>query len=454
MSTRPSPTRPESALTAVLLIPLRAVERARGWRRLGLLALYGLIALLVGALLWRQSQLRGLPDAGAPFDVAAFRNAARVPDDRNAFVLYRRAAKRFRDMNRAEVEAFNNANLRWSRADATLRAWVAEHAEAIALLREGSERPGAYIDVPEHLTGLPASTEKQESLRRLSWIGDAALFEAGRLRAEADPAGAWALFKAVVRASRHMERGFSTSWTRSTAIIMVQYAREPVAEWAKDPTVNVDLLRRALDDLAAAEALTSPLSVYYREEYLVAEESIAQADLRPLIAAQPRPRPEAAPVDLAGYAPGLGVFLRHEPERSRRVLRLLVANDLAWCDRPAADRPGFAVPRLRIYEPDPSAPPAARALPPEELARWADSALAAPALRWRLGELEKLDQNDRWSLGQLKEAVAVPLFTREVGHPPASPAEALRRYLPLPGDAPGRDEAEPIPARAADRSAR
>ena len=47
-----------------------------------------------------------------------------------------------------------------------------------------------------------------------------------------------------------------------------------------------------------------------------------------------------------------------------------------------------------------------------------------------MGELEELDRNDRWSLGLLKEAVAVPLFTREMGRPPASPAEALRRYLP------------------------
>ena len=40
---------------------------------------------LVGA------QLIGLPDVGDPFDVAAFR-AFTIPDDRNAFVLYRRAA--------------------------------------------------------------------------------------------------------------------------------------------------------------------------------------------------------------------------------------------------------------------------------------------------------------------------------------------------------------------------
>ena len=55
------------------------------------------------------------------------------------------------------------------------------------------------------------------------------------------------------------------------------------------------------------------------------------------------------------------------------MLNLLVASDVAWCDRPASDRPAFAVERLRIPEPDAAAPAAAQALAPYELARWADS---------------------------------------------------------------------------------
>ena len=137
--------------------------------------------------------------------------------------------------------------------------------------------------------------------------------------------------------------------------------------------------------------------------------------------------------DLLAFAPGLDAFLRGEPERSRRVLRLLAANDLAWCDRPASNGlrsrcPGCGStrptrPRRRPREPSRR----------EELARWADSVLIDPAPPWRMGDLEKWDQNDRWSLGRLKEAVAVPLFTREMGRPPASSAEALRLYHPISG---------------------
>jgi hypothetical protein len=432
-------------LVALALAPAHLLERVRRWRRLGLLALYGLILLMTWAILRRQTQLDGLPDVGEQFNGPAFGTSASVPDDRNAFVVYRRATERFRDLTDGEGESFSNANHVWSQADPALRAWVAEHHEAVALLRAGSERPEACLEVPKSLTGLLATASKVEVLRRLSWIGTAALLEAGRLRAEGDPAGAWTLLKAVVRASRQMEQAVPAAQARSHAIIMVQYARGPVAGWAEDPAVSVSLLRRALDDLATAEALTPPLSVVYRSEYLAAEESLA--NLQPLITERARQRPETGPFDLFAYAPDLEAFMRREPERSRRVLRLLAANDLAWCDRFVPERPAFAVPRIRIYAADPATPPAARALTPDELARWTDSALIAPGLPWRLGELEKWDQIDRWSLGQLKEAVAVPLFTREMGRPPAGPAEALQRYLLAPGHAPDRDEAEPVTER-------
>jgi hypothetical protein len=451
-STEPARTRWGWAFAAVLLFPFRAIERARGWRRLGLLVLYVLISLPIIALLWRRSQLFGLPDVGPSYGGSIDGARGGVPDDRNAFVLYRQAAEQCRVMTAGEGESFTNANLVWSRADVVLRGWVAEHREAISLLRAGSERPEAYLELPGRPTGPFLLAEKQQVIVKLSWIGTAALFEAGRLRAEGDPDGAWALLKAVVRASRDMERAVPTAWCRTTAFTQVQYAREPVTEWARDPSVGVALLRRALDDVAAAEALTPPLPAFYRGEYQAAEASLESPQW--MIAERARGRAAAGVFDLSGVAPNLDAYLRGEPERTRRVLRLLAANDLAWCDQLAAQRPAFAVPRLRIYQADPAAPPAARALPPEDLARWAESILIHPAPPWRMGDLELYDRTDRWSMNQLKEAIAVPLFTREMGRKPASPAEALRRYLPIPGDTPDRDEAEPVPTQAGEQPRR
>jgi hypothetical protein len=40
--------------------------------------------------------------------------------------------------------------------------------------------------------------------------------------------------------------------------------------------------------------------------------------------------------------------------------------------RPVVPVPPLAVPRLRVYQANPSVPPAARALSPEDLARWSE----------------------------------------------------------------------------------
>ncbi len=224
--------------------------------------------------------------------------------------------------------------------------------------------------------------------------------------------------------------------------MLAQYARESVADWAADKATTVPMLRQALADLTAAESLTPPLSSFYRQEYLVALESLTSP--KPFFTSQPQQPANAAQRPYFASFPALDAFLHNEPERSRRVLNLLVANDLAWCDRPVDVRPTVAVSRLHIFEPDPAAPRSARALAPEELARWADSAVVTPTLSWRLGDIEKWEGIDRWSIRSLSEVVAVSLFTKDVGHKPASPAEALKRYRPDPGDTPDRDEAEPV----------
>jgi hypothetical protein len=133
--------RRESVLISVALSPFRAIERTRGWRRLGLVAVYATIAVITWAILWRRAQLAPLPDIGDPFDAAGTRSPVYVSDERNAAVPYRAAAKLFRDLkNPAESTSFSNANLAWSRADGTLRAWVTEHEQAISLLVAGSAR--------------------------------------------------------------------------------------------------------------------------------------------------------------------------------------------------------------------------------------------------------------------------------------------------------------------------
>ena len=172
---------------------------------------------------------------------------------------------------------------------------------------------------------------------------------------EGDPAGAWALLKAVVRASRDMERAVPG----------------PVPEHRDHPgPVRPRAGRRrgprTLSQRRApgGRSTTWPRPRHSRRPFRsstarnIRTPKSRSRDLEPLIVERARRRADAGAFDPFAFAPNLGAFLRGEPERSRRVLRLLAANDLAWCDRPASERPAFAVPRLRIYEADPAAPPA------------------------------------------------------------------------------------------------
>src|SRR6185312_13445806 len=86
---------PSSHVVRVVLAPARLLERVRGRRRLGLIVAYALIAAAIGVMAWRESRLIGLPDIGEPFDPAPVL-ALRIPDDENAFVLYRQASARAR----------------------------------------------------------------------------------------------------------------------------------------------------------------------------------------------------------------------------------------------------------------------------------------------------------------------------------------------------------------------
>ena len=112
-------------------------SRRRVWTAAALL-----LAMIVALPVWWSIQLVGLPDIGEPFDVAAFRSLA-IPDDRNAYVLYRQAADRLKPVNLAMPASLVNSMTLWSKTDPEFRRWVEENREAMELYRRGTERPDA-----------------------------------------------------------------------------------------------------------------------------------------------------------------------------------------------------------------------------------------------------------------------------------------------------------------------
>ena len=113
-----------------------------GSRRRVLTAAMVLAAMIVTPPLWWATQLFGLPDIGDPFDVRAFQSFA-IPDERNAFVLYRQAADRLKPLVTTSKEERERIDLHatWSKADPIVRRWVDENREVLQLYRQGTADP-------------------------------------------------------------------------------------------------------------------------------------------------------------------------------------------------------------------------------------------------------------------------------------------------------------------------
>src|SRR4051812_48640871 len=95
-----------------LVAPMRRLNIRRRWRDLLVL-----LAIVPAAWLWWAAQLWGLPDIGDPFDVEEFR-AQTIPDDRNAFVLYRQASTLFRRLKPSDTSSGVGVGVdtRWANA--------------------------------------------------------------------------------------------------------------------------------------------------------------------------------------------------------------------------------------------------------------------------------------------------------------------------------------------------
>lgn len=160
-------------------------------------------------------------------------------------------------------------------------------------------------------------------------------------------------------------------------------------------------------------------------------------------------------------------FRLREPDRSRRILRLLCANYLAHVQDRTSRRPGPAVwaslslqvsanpaskatTLVPVYALDPRAPAAARVLEPRELARWL---LTADDLKPRVFVANNTQRP--WSPNRLRDrkayralvlTLAETLYRRERGVAPPSLDVLVGPYLKrLPDDGTGDVDGESVP---------
>jgi hypothetical protein len=396
-----------------------------------------LLAMIAVPPLWWSVQLLGLPDVGDPFDVQAFRSFT-IPDDRNAVVLYLRAADRLKPLNtssRKQGEKID-PHVPWSQAHPEVRRWVEESREAMALYRQGTERPDAFNPADPSDAGFYKLGQVLYSFKTL------ALLEGSRLEQQGDMAGAWGWYRAALRSIYHLGlRG--TIVCRIMGNHLHAELHERSGHWAADPRTTPDLIRRALDDVVACGAFTPSESYMLKAEYLGVDRILNERNNpgRELIVARLMARLNSGsfqmdPDQLRAIADAWRVW-RREPERSRRVLRLVIAQWLAYDDLPPLRRPA---PDMNVSGPHdfyafgPEAPAQARALSPAALDRWLNSTADAQELinRW---DLRAFRVRERARHRALVILLASELYRRDHGKDPPSDEALVGSYLQdLPDD--------------------
>jgi hypothetical protein len=410
------------------------------WRIMLVLAVT--LALAGAALtIWWLKSLNGLPDIGDPFDVTAFREL-RIPDDQNALPFLRRASKMLSPwpvLPRPVALSVDTAS--WAQADPKMREWVNANQHALELFQQGTEKPDAIHD----LMADPLNLYEGVNIYDLTVL---ALLEGTKRQDASDTAGAWDCYRAVLRMNAHASRRRMMDDRRVSN--RCRALRHWLTIWAADPKTTISQIRTALDEARKAEptrewdsfamklGYLEIMHMLYRpmreheQQFLEGEWTYRLADMQ-------------LSADIVELIKAGRRMLLREPERSRRVVRLLWANWLAHVE--AREQP-LQKPAVRallralrpvsvpLYPVGPDAPAGARALTPRQLASWLSSSRDAKlileegdvmvVLRHRLYQREHRE---------LLVMLATELYHRERGALPASEEALVGTYLKsLPDD--------------------
>jgi hypothetical protein len=342
-------------------------KRLRQLLRIMLVLTIGLAVAATALTIRWLTSLNGLPNIGDPFDVAEFR-AFHVPDEQNAITLMRRAAEKV-------TPTPLNVNL----GDPRLHDWFEANRPLVDLFIQAAECADG-ISGPEDADNgrdYPIESNWGGTLFALTYI------EGGRRADSGDMAGAWDCYRAILRMYVHLRRR-ERLMARVRADLHLGELQQRLAKWAGDPRTTIPQLRRALEEVVACRPRPEWDAFTLKREYL---------DLMQFLDGPVNPPPEQIeeeltyrlgdvelPADLRLRLHSIKRQLAREPERSRRVIRLLFANWLAHVEntdpqrrRPAVRARFYIAQRtanVALYPVGPDAPAGARALSPQEVASW------------------------------------------------------------------------------------
>jgi hypothetical protein len=429
--------------------PSRQTRLRRYLARRGRQLLRVLIGLIFGLLIaaalleiYRSSSLIGLPDVGDPFDMALF-DAGRVPPEQDAFEPLRKAQAKLTQMPSIAGSGKRGGSVTWAEATPELRDWLAANRGLLETFWEASERPDATLN-PVTDRGGRYYFVFIGGLARLVFL------EASRLEALGDMEEAWSLYRSVLRVKVHVMRRGSI-FQRYITDRNFGALRTQIASWAADSRTEVLLLRHALDDVKKSEPRPEWDASSLKLEYMgmMTELDAEYGIVRQGDGDDTRIRiwGEELAGNLKASAYAVRRYVRHEPERSRRVLRLVFANWLAHAEEkdPSLQKPAlrviFGQPRqettLYFFPVAPDKPEAARRMSPDRLAEWLfgtlDARLLLSHLYW-----PAIRTTERREHHELVLMLAREIYKREHNAPPASDQALIGPYLDhLPDDGSG-----------------
>jgi hypothetical protein len=426
-------------------------KRLRQLLRVTLVLASCLALAATATAIWWLTSLNGLPDIGDPFDVAAFR-AFSLPDDLNAFTFLRRADQKLSPFPELPQAVSPSAwNFSWSKADPKLRAWAQANSQAFELFQQGAEQADAILDLAADPSNFWNDGVNLNALNTL------ALLEGSRRQERGDTAGAWHCYRSVLRMTTHVSRRRMVGEFRVNTLC--GWLRGRLTTWAADPTTTIPQLHSALDEAIKAEPtpewdsfamkigyleivnmLEQPMGEHY-QQMLEGEWTYRLDDMQ-------------LSTDIVESIKATRRFLLREPERSRRVVRLLWANWLAHVEtserrKPAvrALLPGLKPISVPLYPVSPDSPAGARALTPQELARWLIATRDAKLIMEE-GDVMLMLRHRLYhrAYREIVIMLATELYRRERGSLPPSDGALVGTYLKsLPDDssADGADEMTP-----------
>lgn len=247
-----------------------------------------------------------------------------------------------------------------------------------------------------------------------------ALLEAMRLSSNGDSAGAWRWYLASLRyCSHHGMHGSLTD--RIGGATMYSFCVERIVSWARNPALTSHQLEQSLADVRAAYELSSDPSVSIRREYFYLSNALTYVE----------EHPGEYNEFLEGFDPRLHnnlilpsrsrIFLKNEPELTRRLLRHQTANLLEFADEPLCRQPEELLGQVDFFDVTDSTDSVR--LSSSEFRTALEKSAIAPLLLRTI--VPRGIHRERAREGLLEMLLAAEWYRRETGEFPASTDELL-----------------------------